>query len=92
MLLLDCKKGVANKKNYKHVFFCYPLLEIRKREKRRERPKVNKNTTIFTLFFGGLKNWQEVVPPFGAPKFQFVNLLKTLFLKRFQEKLVVVFF
>ena len=36
--------------------------------KRRGRPDVKNNTTIFTLFFGGLKHGQEVVPPFWAPE------------------------
>ena len=54
MLLLDYKNGVA-KKNYKtRFFFATPFLRG-KREKTRERPEV-KNTTIFTLFFGGLTN------------------------------------
>ena len=50
MLLLDYKKG--GQKPIKQGFFGHPLLERRKREKRRERPEVKKSTTILTLFWG----------------------------------------
>ena len=45
---------VGVEKSYKTRFLCHPLLEMRRRVKRRERPEV-KNTTICTLFLGGLK-------------------------------------
>ena len=88
MLLLDCRKG-GGKKAYKtrFFFFWHPFLEKRKREKRREGPEVKKNTTIFTLFLGSLKNGQEVVPPFWAPKCQFFkSATKNNFFKHIQEK------
>ena len=52
--------------------------------KRRERPEVKKNT-IFTLFLG-LKNGQELVPPFWAPNFHFFKSAEAAMLKHFQGK------
>ena len=68
-LLVD----VTTKKPYKIRSFCHPLLERRKGEKRRERPEVKKTPPFLQCFFG-LKNGQEVVPPFWAPKFQFFKI------------------
>ena len=68
MLLLDYKKGGGKKPTKK--FVCHPLLQRRKREKRREMPEVKQNTTIFALSFWCLKDGQEVVPPFWAPNLQ----------------------
>ena len=58
------KKGEAKKPYKTSFFFCHSPLERRKRVKRRERPEVKKDTTIFT-------NGLDVVPHFWAPKFQF---------------------
>ena len=62
--------------------------------KRKEKPEVNKNTTIVTLFWGGLKSGQEVgsSSTFLGPNISFLNFAKTLFLMHFQGKLVVAFF
>ena len=79
MLLLDNKKG-AWQKQIKQGFFATPVLERRKREKRRERPEVKNNTPFFHQIFWGLKKGQEVVPPFWAPKFQFFKSAKTILL------------
>ena len=58
------------KKSYKTRFsFCHPLLERRKRGKRRESLEVKKHHHFYTIF-EGLKSVQEVVPPFWPPKFQ----------------------
>ena len=46
------RKGVAKKSPIKHVFG-HPILE-RRRVKIRERTEVNQNTTMLTLFLGGL--------------------------------------
>ena len=65
MLVLNFKTGVATKK-YETRVFCHPLLEGKKRVKRRERPEVKK-TPPFLHFLGGLKNGQEVVSTFLGP-------------------------
>ena len=51
------RKGMA-KKTYKSFFFGHPLLERRKRVKIRERPEVQKYTTILHVF-GGLKSGRK---------------------------------
>ena len=84
MLLLDSKQG-GGKKTIKPRFFCHPLLERRQREKRRERPEVKK-TPPFLLCFLGLKNGQEVVPPFWAAKFRYFKSAKTRIFKAFPGK------
>ena len=68
MLALDYKKGVATKNPTNQGVVCHPLLERRTRVKRRERPDVIIKTPPFLHCFLGLKNGQEVVPPFWAPK------------------------
>ena len=86
MLVLDYTKGVA-KQRTKQGFSCHPLLERRKRVKRRERPEVKK--TIFTLFYWGFQNGQEVVPPFWATNFQILKSAKTTIFCIFGEKTVL---
>ena len=66
------------KKPYKGRVLCHPLLERRERVKRRERPDVQQHHN-FCTFFGGLKSGQEVVPPFWAPKFHFLEICQTLY-------------
>ena len=48
-------------KIYKTRFCYHPLLERRKRVKRKERPEENTKKALFVHFLGGLKNGQEVV-------------------------------
>ena len=59
MLMLDHKKG-GGKKPYKaKFFFGHPLLERRKRVKRKERPEVKKNTIFCTVFWGALETGRK---------------------------------
>ena len=53
------------------------------------RPEVLRNVAIFTLLGGGHKSRQGVVPPFWVPKIDVLKSPKIIFLKFFQEKLVV---
>ena len=81
MLLLDHKKGVA-KKTIKKVFFATPFLREGKGEKKREA----RCQKTFLHCFWGLKNGQEVVPPFWAPKFQFFKSAEAPIFKTFPGK------
>ena len=78
MLLLDCEKRVG-KKNYKTRFFCHPLLERRKKVKRRERPEVKKTPPFLHCFLGALKRAGSS-STFLGKKTMFENLLNPCFL------------
>ena len=92
MLVLIYQKGGGKKKNIKQGFvFATPFLRGREGSKS-ERGQGSKNTTMFTLFLGGLKHEQEVVTPLWAQNIDFQKYAKTLVFKCFQEKLVVAIF
>ena len=55
--------------------------------KRRERPEVKKHHCFYIVFWG-LKNGQEVVTPFWAPKKHVLKSAKTTILKVVPRKLV----
>ena len=75
MLLLDHEKG-GNKKTYKTSLLCHPLLERRKRVKRRERPEVKKTPPFLHCFSGASKAGRKYLHLFG-PQFQFSKSAKT---------------
>ena len=85
MLVLDYKKGVAEKKPYKTRYFCHRLLE-RKRVKRIETERERERGQKHGLFIGGLKNGQGVVPPFWAQRFHVFKSAKTPTFKVFPGK------
>ena len=89
MLLIEYEQGVQ-KKPLKQGLFGHLFLREGKGRKE-ERGQRSKNTPpFFHQTFWGLKNGQEVVPPFWAPKFQFFkSAKKPLFLRDFQGKLAV---
>ena len=68
MLLLDYKNGMA--KNSKTRFFATPFLREGKGRKE-ERGQRSKKTPFPHKTSWGLKNGQEVVPPFWAQNFNF---------------------
>ena len=85
MLLLDYEKGVA-KSPIKLDFFVTPSLREGKGRKE-ERGQRSKTTPPFLhCFYWGLKNGQEVVPPFWAQKFQFLKTAKNDSFKAFPGK------
>ena len=62
--------------------FCHPLLERRKRVTEERGQVSKKHHHFYSVFGGGLKNGQEVVPPFGATKFHAWKSSKTPICKK----------
>ena len=89
MLLLEYKKGGGKNTLQNQVSFATPFLREGKGRKEERGQRSKKTSPLFHRKVWGLKNGQEVVPPFWAPKFQFSKSAKTLFYRDFQEKLVV---
>ena len=94
LLLLDDEKGGWPKNPINQGFFCSATLFLRGgnggKEQRGQRSK--KTPPFLHKMFWGLKSVQVVVPPFSAPNCHVLNSAKALFLKHFQEKLVVAIF
>ena len=86
MLVLDDKKGCGEKAINKFCFLPPPSREEEKGEKKRE-ARGQKHHHFYIIFWG-LKNGQEVAPPFLCPKIPFLKSAKTPILKHFQQKLV----
>ena len=86
MLVLDYKGGW--RRSCETRFICHPLLERRKRVKRRERPEV-KTPPFLHIFGGPSKRTGSSSTLLGRKDSCFLNLPKPRFLRYLQEMLVV---
>ena len=74
-------------KNYKTRFFLPP--PSREKGRKEERGQRSKKHHFYTNNFGAVKTGRKLFHLFGPPNSNFSNPLRPLFLRDFQEKLVV---